>query len=54
MRLRELLKAQGAMRASRPYRESWLVPEPDDIRLEVSGKCSIEYWYSWTVDSDMK
>ena len=28
---------------------SQLVPVQDDIRLEVSGKCSIEYWYSWTV-----
>jgi hypothetical protein len=41
--LRELLEAQGAMRASRAYREADLVPEPDVIRLEVSGKCSIEY-----------
>ena len=30
------------------------MPELDDIRLEVSGKCSIEYWYSWMLDSDVK
>jgi len=30
------------------------VPEPDDIRIEVSRKHSIEYQHLWALYSDME